>query len=128
MSFFPKNTIKQIKPGKTNQAEVFYNSIEQAEKQHPNCIEYISLRVDYIMLDWIGLYWIEFDYYTRLYWIGKGMHKHLPSLYILVEKNYKLLVIPKTRRALYNVCQIFFANGRGHGFVPWWDLLQKLFS
>jgi len=48
--FFPKNTIKQIKAGKTNQAEVYYKSIEQAETKHPNCIEYISLRVDYIML------------------------------------------------------------------------------
>lgn len=50
ISFFPKNTIKQIEHGKTNQAEVYYKSIEQAEKEHPECIEYISLRVDYIML------------------------------------------------------------------------------
>jgi hypothetical protein len=48
--FFPNNTIKQIQPGKTNQAELYYQSIEQAEKEHPECIEYISLRVDYIML------------------------------------------------------------------------------
>ena len=57
------------------------------------------------------------------------MHKHLPSLYILVEKIDKLLVIPKTRRALYNVSQIFcFANGWGHALVRCQDLLQKLFS
>ena len=48
--FFPNNTIKKIEAGKTNQAEVYYKSIEQAEKKHPECIEYISLRVDYIML------------------------------------------------------------------------------
>ena len=48
--FFPNNTIKQIKAGKTNQAEIYYKSIEQAEKEHPECIEYISLRVDYLML------------------------------------------------------------------------------
>ena len=48
--FFPNHTIKQIKAGKTNQAETYYKSIEQAEKEHPDCIEYISLRVDYIML------------------------------------------------------------------------------
>ena len=48
--FFPNNTIKQIKAGETNQAETYYKSIEQAEKEHPECIEYISLRVDYIML------------------------------------------------------------------------------
>ena len=48
--FFPNHTIKQIKAGKTNQAETYYKSIEQAEKEHPECIEYISLRVDYIML------------------------------------------------------------------------------
>lgn len=48
--FFPTHTIKQIKAGKTNQAETYYKSIEQAEKEHPECIEYISLRVDYIML------------------------------------------------------------------------------
>ena len=48
--FFPNHTIKQIKAGKTNQAELYYKSIEQAEKEHPECIEYISLRVDYIML------------------------------------------------------------------------------
>ena len=50
MSFFPKNTIKQIKSGKTNQAELFYKSIKRAIIEHPNCIEYISLRLDYIML------------------------------------------------------------------------------
>ena len=48
--FFPNNTIKQIKAGESNQAETYYKSIEQAEKEHPECIEYISLRVDYIML------------------------------------------------------------------------------
>lgn len=48
--FFPNNTIKQIEAGKTNQAELFYKSIEQAEKEHPDCIEYVSLRVDYLML------------------------------------------------------------------------------
>lgn len=48
--FFPNNTIKQIKAGNTNQAEMYYKSIEQAEKEHPDCIEYISLRADYIML------------------------------------------------------------------------------
>ena len=48
--FFPNNTIKKIKAGETNQAETYYKSIEQAEKKHPECIEYISLRVDYIML------------------------------------------------------------------------------
>ena len=48
--FFPNNTIKQIEAGQTNQAEMYYKSIQQAEKEHPDCIEYISLRVDYIML------------------------------------------------------------------------------
>ena len=48
--FFPNNTITQIKSGKTNQAELFYRSIDHAEKKHPNCIEYISIRADYIML------------------------------------------------------------------------------
>ena len=51
------------------------------------------------------------------------------TVYILVEKIDKLLVIPKTRRALYNVSQIFcFANGWGHALVRCQDLLQKLFS
>lgn len=50
ISYFPKNTIKQIKSGKTNQAEVFYQSLDHAYKEHPDCIEYISLRSDYIML------------------------------------------------------------------------------
>jgi len=48
--YFPKNTIKQIKAGKTNQAEAFYQSLDHAYKEHPDCIEYISLRADYIML------------------------------------------------------------------------------
>ena len=48
--YFPNNTIKKIKPGKTNQGEVFYLGIEHAEKEHPECLEYISLRTDYIML------------------------------------------------------------------------------
>jgi len=50
MIYFPKNTIKQIKAGKTNQAEAFYQSLDHAYKEHPDCIEYISLRTDYIML------------------------------------------------------------------------------
>ena len=50
MIYFPKNTIKQIKSGETNQAELYHRSIDHANKEHPNCIEYISLRADYIML------------------------------------------------------------------------------
>lgn len=53
--FFDKHTIKQIKPGKTNQAELLRYGLEQAEKQHPNCLEYISLRADYLMLREVNL-------------------------------------------------------------------------
>ena len=50
ISFFPNNTILKIKPGKTNAAEMYYKSINHAEKKHPDCIEYISIRGDYLML------------------------------------------------------------------------------
>jgi len=72
--FFPNNTIKQIKAGECNQAETYYKSIEQAEKEHPGCIEYISLRADYIMLkniirknldinlSYVGFAWINEKY------------------------------------------------------------------
>ncbi len=48
--YFPTNTIKFIKPGETNQSEMFSLSIEHAGNEHPNCTEYISIRADYIML------------------------------------------------------------------------------
>lgn len=48
--FFPRNTIKQIKPGQTSQAEMFKMSIDHSEQEHPGCTEYISIRADYIML------------------------------------------------------------------------------
>ena len=86
MSFFPNNTIKQIEPGKTNQAQVYYKSIQQAEKEHPNCVEYISLRADYIMLKDI----IRKDLDLELSYVGfawKNTNYGNVDVFYIISKN-----------------------------------------
>lgn len=88
--FFPNHTIKQIKEGKTNQAETYYKSIEQAEKEHPECIEYISLRVDYIMLK--NIIRKDFDLnlsYVGFAWKNDDVNKNYPDVdvFYIISKN-----------------------------------------
>ena len=85
--FFPNNTIKQIKAGKTNQAETYYKSIEQAEKEHPECIEYISLRVDYLMLKNIIRTDLDLNLsYVGFAWENKKKYPDVDVFYI-ISKN-----------------------------------------
>ena len=48
--YFPNNTILQIPSGHTNQPHLVSKALEQAENKHPECIEYIVFRADYLML------------------------------------------------------------------------------
>lgn len=98
ISFFPKNTIKQIEHGKTNQAEVYYKSIEQAEKEHPECIEYISLRVDYIMLRNV----IRKDLDVNLSYVGfawKNTKYADVDVFFIISKN----AVNVFKKILYNI-------------------------
>ena len=83
MRYFPRNTIKQIELGKTNQAELFYKSIEQANKEHPNCIEYISLRMDYIMLKNIIIKELDSYLYVGFAWKNINNYPDVDVFFII---------------------------------------------
>lgn len=55
-NYFPQNTIKKLKPGTHNQAEMFHESVCHATKMHPKCEIYVSIRADYIMLRDINIH------------------------------------------------------------------------
>lgn len=82
--FFPNNTIKKIKPGKTNQAEVFHLSIEQAENEHPYCLEYISIRADYMMLKNININKLS-GLYTCFGWENENLPE--VDVFWIISKN-----------------------------------------
>lgn len=88
--FFPKNTIKQIQPGKTNQAEMFNLSIDNAEKEHPNCSEYISMRTDYLMLRNANRKNID-GLYIGYGWVNnKGIPPEVDLFYIISKSAMKI--------------------------------------
>lgn len=110
--FFPNNTIKQIKAGETNQAETYYKSIEQAEKEHPNCIEYISLRADYIMLKDIVRKDLDLTY-VGFAWRNKKYPD--VDVFYIISKN----AINIFKNILYNI-------GIGENYVSTHSITKKL--
>ena len=113
--FFPNNTIKQIKPGKTNQAEMFYNSIVQGEKEHPYCIEYISLRLDYIMLRNINIKELDLD----TSYVGFAWENNIKILDVDV-----FFIISKNSLNIFK--KILHHMGSGKGHIATHDILFKL--
>ena len=69
--YFPNNTIVQIQSGHTNSSHMMHNALEHAENQHPYCVEYIILRVDYLMLRDVKLKETTNDFYSGFPWINK---------------------------------------------------------
>lgn len=112
--FFPNNTIKQIKAGQTNQAETYYKSIEQAEKEHPECIEYISLRVDYIMLKNIIRQDLDFNLsYVGFAW--KNTKYADVDVFYIISKN----AVNTFKNILYHI-------GLGKNFVETHSITKNL--
>ena len=103
--YFPNNTIKQIESGKTNQLEMYYLSIDNAIKNHPNCIEYISLRADYIMLKNIVFKNIKGDY-LGISWINNTLPD--VDVFFVISKN----IIPQFKKILKN--QFFLQYAESH--------------
>ena len=86
--FFPNHTIKQIKPGNTNQAELYHQSIDHVDKTHPNCIEYISIRADYIMLRDVIIQ-NNSGSYTGFAWKNKKF-PHVDVFFIIGKKSINI--------------------------------------
>ena len=84
--FFPNHSIKIIKQGDTNQAELFNLSLDHAEKENPNCIEYISLRADFIMLKNISIKNTFTGSYVGFAWENKSKYPSVDAFFI-ISKN-----------------------------------------
>jgi hypothetical protein len=84
--YFPNNTILQIPLGHTNQAHLFANALEQAENKHPECIEYIILRADYLMLRDVKIINTPTDFYTGFAWKNLNGFPQVDVFFIISKK------------------------------------------
>ena len=69
--YFPNHTIKSIQSGKTNAPQLWHIACENAEMHHPNCIEYVSMRADFLMLRNVTFKTPMSDIYTGFGYAGK---------------------------------------------------------
>ena len=84
--YFPNNTILQIPSGHTNQAHLFSNALEQAENKHPECIEYIVLRADYLMLRDVKIIDTQTDFYTGFAWQNLNRFPQVDVFFIISKR------------------------------------------
>lgn len=101
--YFPGNTVKFCKHGDTNQAHHMMLGIEHARDMHPYCSEYISLRMDYLMLRPVVIHTPpKVDKYTGFGWINTIFPA--VDVFFVISSNTIPLFIDILRRKIHQLC------------------------